>query len=138
MTSRLFKGWIALVQLAFQILICWTVIYLVDSAIQRLNNRGQVSKQMFTVHGKDYADNGARHGGGVLTTTKKGIIASIWEYQDLHSELFFVDIITDGNKKLTIGTFYRPPNSDLKPLEDLRTCLSSITNSDLLIAATST
>ena len=61
------------------------------------------------------------------------MITSIREHQDLPSELLFVDIIMDGEKKLTIGTFYRPPNSDLKPLEDLWSCLSSITTTDLLI-----
>lgn len=59
---------------------------------------------------------------------------SVREFQDLPSELPFVDITTNDNKKLTFGTFYRAPNSDLKPLEDLRTCLSSITTTDLLIA----
>ena len=87
----------------------------------------------YTVYWKDHASKGARHGGGVLIATKKGMITSIREHQDLPSELLFVDIITDGEKKLTIGAFYRPPNSDLKPLEDLRSCLSSITTTDLLI-----
>ena len=68
-----------------------------------------------------------------MIATKKGMITSIREHQDLPSELLFVDIIMDGEKKLTIGTFYRPPNSDLKPLEDLWSCLSSITTTDLLI-----
>ena len=87
----------------------------------------------YTVYRKDRAGNGARHGGGVLIAAKKGLITSIREHHDLPSELLFVDIITDSKKKLTIGTFYRPPNSDLKPLEDLRSCLSSITTTDLLV-----
>ena len=50
--SRLFKRWIALssgqislqwiTQLVFLILIRWIVLYPMDSAIQRLNNRGQM------------------------------------------------------------------------------------------------
>ena len=87
----------------------------------------------YTVYRKDRAGNRTRHGGGVLIAAKKGLITSIREHHDLPSELLFVDIITDGEKKLTIGTFYRPPNSDLKPLEDLRSCLSSITTTDLLV-----
>ena len=87
----------------------------------------------YTVYRKDRAGNGARHGGSVSIATKKGMIASIRENQDLPSELLFVEMITEGNKKLTTGIFYRPADSDLKPLEDLRTCLSSITTTDLLI-----
>ena len=87
----------------------------------------------YTVYRKDRAGNRTRHGGGVLIAAKKGLITSIQEHHDLPSELLFVDIITDSKKKLTIGTFYRPPNSDLKPLEDLRSCLSSITTTDLLV-----
>ena len=66
----------------------------------------------YTVYRKDHAGDGARHGGGVLIATKKGMIASVRVFQDLSSELLFVDITTDDNKKLTVGTFYRPPNSD--------------------------
>ena len=87
----------------------------------------------YTVYRKDRTGNGVRHGGGVLIAAKKGLITSIREHHDLPSELLFVDIITDSKKKLTIGTFYRPPNSDLKPLEDLRSCLSLITTTDLLV-----
>lgn len=87
-----------------------------------------------TVYRKDRAGDGARHGGGVFIATKKGMIASVREFQDLPSALLFVDITTNDKEKLMFGTFYRPPNSDLKPLEDLRTCVSSITTTDLLIA----
>ena len=90
----------------------------------------EVISSDYTVYRKDRTGNGVRHGGGVLIVAKKGLIR---EHHDLPSELLFVDIIMDGKKKLTIGTFYRPPNSDLKPLEDLRSCLSSITTTDLLV-----
>ena len=67
-----------------------------------------------------------------MIAAKKGLITLIQEHHDLPSELLFVDIIMDGKKRLTIGTFYRPPNSDLKPLEDHQSCLSSITTTDLV------
>ena len=47
--------------------------------------------------------------------------------------MLFVDITTKNNKKLTIGVFYRPPNSNLKSLQDLQTCLINITTTDLLV-----
>ena len=59
----------------------------------------------YTVYRKDRVCNGDRHGGGVLIATKTGMITSIREDQELPSKLLFVDIITDGEKKLTIGTF---------------------------------
>ena len=54
---------------------------------------------------KDRAGNGARHVGGVFIATKKGMITSIRKHQDLCSKLLFVDIITDGERNLTTGTF---------------------------------
>ena len=59
---RLFKGWIALstgqisiqwiLQLVSSIVIRWIAIYPVDSAIQRLNNRGLVPKLSVLVRGE--------------------------------------------------------------------------------------
>ena len=110
------------------------IVILTETHLDCSISDAEVLGSDYTVYRKDRAGNGARHGGGVLIATKKGMISSTREHQDLSSELLFVDIITDGEKKLTIGTFYRPPNNDLKPLEDLRSCLSSITTTDLLMA----
>lgn len=109
------------------------IVVLTETRLDCSISSEEVFGSNYTVYRKDPAGNGAKHGGGFLIATKKGMITSIREHLDLPSELLFVDIITDGEKKLTIGTFYRPPNSDLKPLEDLRSCLSLITTTDLLI-----
>ena len=87
----------------------------------------------YSVYRRDRLGNVGRHGGGVLIATTKRIVTSL--RGDLHcqSELLFVDITTENNKKLTIGVFYRPPNSNLKPLQDLQTCLTNITTTDLLV-----
>lgn len=109
------------------------IVVLTETHLDYSISSEEVMGSNYTVYRKDRTGNGARHGGGVLIAVKKGMITSIREHQDLASELLFVDIITDGEKKLTIGTFYRPPHSDLKPLEDLQSCLSSITTTGLLI-----
>ena len=109
------------------------IVVLTETHLDCSISSEEVISSDYTVYRKDRTGNGVRHGGGVLIAAKKGLITSIREHHDLPSELLFVDIITDSKKKLTIGTFYRPPNSDLKPLEDLRSCLSSITTTDLLV-----
>ena len=91
------------------------IVVLTETRLDCSISSEEVIGSDFIVYRKDCAGNGARHGGGVLIATKKGMITSIREHQDLPSELLFVDIITDDEKKLTIGTFY----SDLKPLEDV-------------------
>lgn len=48
-------------------------------------------------------------------------------------ELFFVDIIINGEKKLMIGIFYRLFNSDLKFLEDFWLCFFFIIIIDFFI-----
>ena len=42
----------------------------------------------------------------------------------------FVDILLKRDKKLTIGVFYRPPNRNIEPLEDLQNVLSEISTTN--------
>ena len=39
------------------------------------------------------------------------------------SEFIFIDILLSNNHKVTFGVFYRPPNNETKPLEDLQSAL---------------
>lgn len=109
------------------------IVVLTETHLDCSISNAEVLGNDYTVFRKERFGSRARHGGSVLIATKKGMFESMREYHDSPSELFFVDIVTDDNKKLTIGAIYRPPNSDLKPLEDLRTCLSSVATTDLLI-----
>ena len=42
------------------------------------------------------------------------------------SEFIFIHILLSNNHKITSGVFYRPPNNETKPLEDLQTALHEI------------
>ena len=49
------------------------------------------------------------------------------------SELLFVDLLFPTNRKITLGVFYRPPNNDTKPLEDLQQVLDNLSTSELIM-----
>ena len=44
-----------------------------------------------------------------------------------------IDIIFPNNRKTTIGAFYRPPNYDIKPLEDLKSALTNLSTPELVL-----
>ena len=50
------------------------------------------------------------------------------------SEFIFIDILLSKNRKITFGVFYRPPNNETKPLEDLQTALQETAlRNDLIV-----
>ena len=50
------------------------------------------------------------------------------------SEFIFIDLLFSYNRKVTLGVFYRPPNNDPKPLEDLEAALQDFfTNEPILL-----
>ena len=61
-----------------------------------------------------------RFGGGVLIATKGCIKTSPRDDLAYDPELLFIDVITTNNRKITMGVFYLPPNSNLKVLQDLQ------------------
>ena len=72
-------------------------------------------------------------GGGVLIATKGYIKASPREDLACESELLVIDVSPTNKRKITMGVFYRPPNSNLKVLQDLQNSLSNITTDTILI-----
>ena len=55
--------------------------------------------------------------------------ASVREDVSFDSELLFVDIIFPANRKISLGAFYRPPNSSINCLLDLQTALDTVLSS---------
>ena len=49
------------------------------------------------------------------------------------SSSLLIDIIFPNNRKTTIGAFYRPPNYDTKPLEDLKSALTNLSTPELVL-----
>lgn len=109
------------------------IVVLIEIYLDCLILSEEVISSDYIVYWKDCVGNWIRCGGGVLIVVKKGLIILIWEYYDLFFELFFVDIIMDGKKKLMIGIFYRLFNSDLKFLEDFWLCFFLIIIIDFFV-----
>ncbi|CAB4043273.1 Hypothetical predicted protein, partial [Paramuricea clavata] len=74
-----------------------------------------------------------RHGGGVLIGTKNTLKVHHRDDITCIAEILFVDILLHRNKKLTIGVFYRPPNREWQPFEELNQILSEISTSDIIL-----
>ena len=91
------------------------------------------------IFGREYCvyrrdrQHGGRFGGGVLIATKRRFKVSPREDLACQSELLFIDIIIANNRKIVMGVFYRPPNSNLKVLEDLQNSLSDIKTNDMIL-----
>ena len=49
------------------------------------------------------------------------------------SKFIFIEIIFSNNRKTTIGVFYRPPDNDTKPLEDLKSALTNLSTPELVL-----
>lgn len=82
---------------------------------------------------RNYRRHLGRYGGGVLIAVRNTLKAHRRDDIACQSELLFADIFLKHNKKITIGVFYRPPNGDLVPLEDLQRVLGEISSTDLIL-----
>ena len=85
---------------------------------------GELVDQSFTIFRRDRN----RHGGGVMLVLRSGIPA--YRHYDLETncELLWVELTTTLRNVL-VGVFYRPPNSGLYPLCELKSSLLSIRDS---------
>jgi hypothetical protein len=68
------------------------------------------------------------------------LIATKSSYKIVHrddikpnAEILIAEIILKHNKKITLVVFYRPPNSDLYPLEELQRILGEVSTSELIV-----
>ena len=86
----------------------------------------------YTVFRRDGKING-RSGGGVLIATCDYIKAVPRDTSQYDSEFIFVDLLLSHNRKVTLGVFYRPPNNDTKPLEDLQAALQMLSAKELIL-----
>ena len=89
----------------------------------------------YTVFRRDRKFRG-RFGGGVLIgliAVRDSIKASPKEDVLCDSELIFIDLLFPDNRKITLGAFYRPPNNDTKPLEELQQALDTLSTSELIM-----
>ena len=111
----------------------YDIIILTETHLDNTIADREIFPRGYTVFRRDRELQG-RHGGGILIATRDPIKAfPRSDLPTISSELHFVDIVLPKRKKLTLGVFYRPPNNDLKPLEDLKLLLNEISQSDLIL-----
>ena len=86
----------------------------------------------YSVFRRDRKLNG-RYGGGALIATRDHIkrfpVTLHRTIQSLSSSIFLFSY----NRKVTLGVFYRPPNNDPKPLEDLEAALQDFFMNELIL-----
>ena len=76
-----------------------------------------------TLHRKDRQD--GNHG-GVLIATKPGLVATPANELNVNSEIIWIKLQIQGCRSLFVGSFYRPPNSNVEYLQTLDESLSKI------------
>lgn len=111
----------------------YDIVILTETHLDHTIADGEIFPRGYTVFRRDREHHG-RHGGGVLIATRDSVRA--FPRDDLHvdtSELFFVELVLSNKKKLTLRVFYRLPNNDLKPLEDLKLALNQISPTELIL-----
>ena len=69
----------------------------------------------YTVFRRDRAQNGRRVG-GILIAICGTLRASVTEDVSFESELLFVDILFSANRKISLGVFFPPSNSNINCL----------------------
>lgn len=95
------------------------IVVLTETYLNSLISSEEIFGSEYIVYRKDRSGKTSRHGGGVLIVIRNSITAVIRDDLNCKAELLFIDVVLDDNSKLTIRAFYRPPNSNVGPLEEL-------------------
>ena len=100
----------------------YDIIALTETHLDYSISGSEVLPNNYLIFIRDRRSNG-RHRGGMLIAVRDHIKVIPRESLQSESEFIFVDILFPNNRKITFGVFYRPPNSETKPLEVLQTAL---------------
>ena len=79
----------------------------------------------YNVHRRDRLDN---RGGGVFLAVRNTLTSSTDPTLEVNAELLWCTISLEHQKSLTIGAFYRPPNTGAEVLDQLHLSLSRFAN----------
>ena len=69
-------------------------------------------------------------GGGVFVCVKKNLVASEEPILEVEAELLWIKLSLSNQPAIHIGSFYRPPNPDSYPIEQLSVSLTRLNNSN--------
>jgi len=92
-----------------------------------LNNSFHLSEifpDSYNVFRKDRVE-----GGGVFICVRKNLVAADQPTLDVQAELLWIKLSFSNQTPIYICSFYRPPNSDLYPVEQLNISLAKLKNS---------
>jgi hypothetical protein len=100
------------------------LVYLIVCVCETLDNEILPG---YTIHRKDRRDN--MRGGGVLVAVRNELRSSrkLWEGEQ--SEQLMIELYPVNCTKFILGVFYRPPNSDVDTLIELRNSLDRLEES---------
>ena len=93
---------------------------------------GEIFFSNYSVFRRDRKLNG-RHGAEVLIATRHHIKAVPRDTPQNDPEFIFDYLLFSYKRKVTLGVFYRPPNTDPKPLEDLQAVLRKFSKNELIL-----
>ena len=111
----------------------YDIIALTKTHLDNSISDSEILPNNYLVFRRDRQSNG-HYGGGVLIAVRNYIKAFPHESLQRESEFIFIDILVFNNHKITFGVFYRPPNNETKPLEDLQIALQEIAlKNDLIL-----
>ena len=108
------------------------IIVLTETHLDNSISDAELFPENCTVLRRDGSQNG-RQGGGILIATSDFLNVSPRDDLLCDSELLFVDFHSSSRKTLTLGVSYRPPDSNLKPLEDLQSALNNLSTPELVL-----
>ena len=110
----------------------YDIIVLTETHLDSSISDGEIFPNNYTIFRRDRRLNG-RKGGGVLIVMRDNIKAIPNDTSQYDSEFIFVDVLFSHNRKVTLGVFYRPPNNEIKPIEDLQAFLQELSTNELIL-----
>lgn len=110
------------------------VVALTETHLDTSIADSKIFPSSFTVFRRDRQRRG-RHGGSVLLAVENFYRIVYRDDTKSNAEVLCEDIMLKYNKKITLGVFYRPPNNELYPLEELQRILGELSTSELILVS---
>ena len=99
---------------------------------KNISNSEIIDPNHYDIFRKDRVFEEGHEGGGVLNIVRKDLYAQAVTMSDADCEIVWNKIEQKGKKPLFTGVFYRPPNNDCYPLENLKISLQNMIKSNNL------
>ena len=105
------------------------IIHLTETHLDKSIKTSEIlDPDFYEVQRKDRNFTEGHEGGGVLNAVHKDLIASGEANLDTNCEIAWTKLQLKGSKPLYTGCFYRPPDNNITPLEQLDLSMNKISN----------